>query len=810
MLSISNGTAGYYARLAQDDYYNEGKEPPGKWHGRGAELFGLTGQVERQKFYALCSGYDPRINEPLVHHAGSERRRALWDLTFSAPKGVSTWWGTTDDETRNRISDCYERAVRFALDYIEERGDLVGTRAGKSGTELDPDGKLFFSLYEHSTSREQDPQLHIHAVMINLGINTDGNTRTLDPIELMRTKLLIGAISRAEFSRELQKEFGVEVERLPKGMFDICGVPAALKADGSKRRQQILETMKEEDAWQGAEVAAVFAKSTRRKKEYKEREQLSAAWRETAQKFGFDEREVINRREFVPETWERTTASLDKVVKELTTDRAYFTEKDLLHRLAIEAQYTGAGFNECREVAARYLSTTAIHLRTEKGQQIFTTEEIDQLEKKMFAQGLEGRETRFAPLKEVQEWIDAARLKSEQLQALYHIAIEEKGDIKVVSGMAGTGKTTILKTAREVWEASGYQVKGAALAAVAAKNLETESGIKSETIHRFLSTLEHSVKETDAGKKSVWVIDEAGMVGTRQMAQLIDEAKKAGAKLVLVGDERQLQPIEHGAPFKALGELLGRAELKEIQRQHEEWAREAVHNFADGEAEKGLAKYIERGLLVIRDKRDEAQKDLVDAWLADKNSYKDKVIIASTNHQVKALNALAQGAREKAGELGERSLKLNGSEIHIGDRVLFTKNSRKFSVLNGETATVKEVDEEKGVLAVRMDGGGLRLIPTRDYEHVALAYAATTHKLQGNTKQTAYVIVGSTMESRELSYVKTSRHREVAKIFAAVEDVGETYQTMAKLMSRSNQKEMAQEQRIYPEPQYERTQAIQR
>lgn len=810
MLSISNGTAGYYARLAQDDYYNEGKEPPGKWHGRGATLFGLTGQVERQAFYALCSGYDPRTDEKLVHHAGHHRRRALWDLTFSAPKGVSVWWGITDDETRQKIGACFERAVRFALDYIEERGDLVGTRAGKTGVELGRNGKLFFALYEHSTSREQDPELHIHSTMINLGVNEDGDTRTLDPAELLRAKLFIGAVMRAEFSRELQKDFGVEVERLPKGMFDICGVPEPLKDENSKRRKQIVSTMEEEGAYKSAEVAATFAKTTRRKKEYKEREELITQWREVANRHGFDEREVTNRREFVPETWEKTTASLDKVVKEMTAQQAYFTEKDLLHRLAIEAQYTGAGFNECLEVADRYLSTTAIHLRTENGKRIFTTEEIDQLEKKMFAQALEGRETRFTPPKEIEGWIEAAHLKGEQQQALYHIAIEEKGDIKIVSGMAGTGKTTLLKTAREVWEANGYEVKGASLAAVAAKNLETEAGIKSQTIHRFLWEREQGKNDPDKKGKSIWVIDEAGMVGTRQMAQLIDEAKNAGAKLVLVGDERQLQPIEHGAPFKAIGELIGRSELKEIWRQREEWAREAVHHFADGEAEKGLAKYFERGLLTLREKREEAQQDLVKAWREDRGDYKDKVIIASTNHQVRALNELAQGERLKAGELGEKHIKLNGYEIHTGDRVLFTKNNRKLGVLNGEAATVKSLDEEKKVLAVRMDGGDLRLIPTHDYEHVALAYAATTHKLQGNTKQTAYVMVGSTMESRELSYVKASRHREGAQIFAAVEDVGESYQAMAKLMSRSTQKEMAQEQRREPEPQYERVQAIQR
>src|SRR5262245_55828482 len=304
MLSVGGGKAWYYANLAQrDDYYQQGAEPPGIWHGKGAEEFGLRGEVDKQDFYALCAGYDPRTAEKLVHHAGTERRRALWDFTFSAPKGVSVWWGMTDEQTRERLSRCQLRAVMRTLDYVEEKG-LIGTRRGGSGKEIDPCRKLTWALYEHSTSREQDAELHTHAVLPNVGFNPEGKTRTLDPAEAVRLKMLIGAIYRAELSHEIQQEFGVEVERLPKGMFDIKGVPEDLKADHSTRRQQILEAMQAEGA-KGAKAASTFVLTTRKVKEYRPRAEVFREWAERGREHGLNEQQIVNRREWIQPTREQ-------------------------------------------------------------------------------------------------------------------------------------------------------------------------------------------------------------------------------------------------------------------------------------------------------------------------------------------------------------------------------------------------------------------------------------------------------------------------------------------------------------------------
>lgn len=472
MLSIGNGKALYYAELAQkDDYYQQGAEPPGIWHGEGAKEFDLNGEVQKQDFYALTSGFDRRTDAKLVRNAGTDKRRALWDFTFSTAKGISTWWAMTDEKTRERISACQLRAVQQTLDYIEEKG-LIGTRRGATGRETDPCHKLVWALYEHSTSRAQDAELHTHAVLINVGFNPDGETKTLDPVQAVRAKMMLGAAYRANLSQELQREFGVEVERLPKGMFDIQGVPEGLKAEHSTRSQQILSAMEQAGA-EGAIAKATFVLTTRQKKQHRPRVELFQEWAERGKEYGLNEEEITGRSAFVQPTHDQAKGMIKGVVTELTKDKAYFTETSLLRGLAIEAQYTGAGFALCQAVAAEYLEKEAIYLRTEKEQRLYTTPEIDRMEKGMLSQIIEGRDKEFAAIRSGGK-IDLSGLSEEQRRAIEYL-MDARGSVKVVNGMAGAGKTTMLRIAREGWEAQGFTVRGAALSSVAARGLETEA-----------------------------------------------------------------------------------------------------------------------------------------------------------------------------------------------------------------------------------------------------------------------------------------------------------------------------------------------
>jgi Ti-type conjugative transfer relaxase TraA len=813
MLSIGGATAGYYMSLARDDYYHKGTEPAGIWYGKGAEAFGLSGQVDRQTFLALCAGFRPEdLTQRLVQNAGRENRRSGWDLCFSAPKSVSALWALSDDVTREKISAANYSAVLHALDFMQEHFGF--TRIGNDGTEVEKCQKLFFALFEHSTSRAQDPQLHIHAVMVNLGINESGETRSLQTQHLFEAKMLLGALYRAQLAYQLRAELGVEIEQGKKGAFEIKGEFKGLIEDWSTRREEIEKAMKVENAT-GAKRAAHFTLKTREKKENINREELFAQWQKEGQARGVDYTTAIERKAFrLREGKRRLEKAMPQIVEELTKDRAYFTEATLLRKVAEVSPLYDASLDDARKVTSNYLEREAVHLCTDKTQKVYTTHEIDQLEKKMLATVEAGRSKIFPTQKSKGDYTIPKKLSDEQRQALIHIC-EEAGAIKCVSGMAGTGKTTLLSAANGIWKAKGYEVKGASLAAVAAQGLQDGSGIQSQTVARLLFDIERAQKEgkpLPLSKETVLVVDEAGMIGTRQMAKLIESCDKAGAKLVLIGDEKQLQPIEHGAPFKAIGNVLGRSELKGIFRQKEEWAREAVYSVAGGRSESALEAFAAKGMLTVKDTKEDAIVSLIEEWKRDATDQKEKLILSTTRQGAKALNQMAQAERMKRGELKGEALTFNGYEFYAGDRVIFTKNQKNLGLLNGQTGTIRTINERAGTLGVALDSGELRIVQTSGYQNVELGYATTTHKAQGKTVDRAYVLAGGWMQDKEISYVQISRAREATRLYTSVEEAGRTIEEIAAKMNQSRVKELAQEQRqhIEPERQQERQRGLSR
>ena len=314
-------------------------------------------------------------------------------------------------------------------------------------------------------------------------------------------------------------------------------------------------------------------------------------------------------------------------------------------------------------------------------------------------------------------------------------------------------------------------------------------------------------------EKTVLVVDEAGMVGTRQMATLVAKARECGAKLVLTGEQRQIQAVEVGGPFGALqkrlgatvntpaGTPVGAPELTEIIRQKDPWQRAAVKEFAHGHGEKALRAYQERGCFTIAPDREAAQRALINAWAEDGVKKPEQhVIFAGTRAEAKALNGLAQAERQRAGKLGFRSLDVGGDRVHEKDRVLFTKNSQVLGVQNGTTGTVRGVDAAAQSLQVRLDDGRETLIPCREYSDLQLGYALTTHKGQGMTVKNSYILCGGSMTDRELSYVQASRATDRTRFFTekilvwnpdTQQREEATLSELGRRMSQSRQKDLA-------------------
>ncbi|SEK02162.1 plasmid mobilization system relaxase [Sphingomonas sp. OV641] len=379
-------------------------------------------------------------------------------------------------------------------------------------------------------------------------------------------------------------------------------------------------------------------------------------------------------------------------------------------------------------------------------------------------------------------------LSGEQSAALAHITRPE--DLSVVIGYAGTGKSTMLGVAREAWEQAGYQVRGAALSGIAAENLEGGSGIQSRTI----ASLEHAWAQgrDQLSRNDVLVVDEAGMIGTRQMERVLSHARDAGAKVVLVGDPEQLQAIEAGAAFRSIAERHGAAEISDVRRQHEDWQKDATRALATGRTGEAVHAYATHGMVHAAETREAARGELVDRWDAQRLADPDKtrIILTHTNAEVRDLNLAARDRLRDAGELGAGvrvSAERGAREFASGDRIMFLKNERGLGVKNGTLGKVERVSPDS--MAVRLDDGRRVAFDLKDYAHVDHGYAATIHKSQGVTVDQAHVLATPGMD-RHSAYVGMSRHRDGAQLHYGRDDFADQRQ-LARVLSRDRAKDMA-------------------
>lgn len=281
------------------------------------------------------------------------------------------------------------------------------------------------------------------------------------------------------------------------------------------------------------------------------------------------------------------------------------------------------------------------------------------------------------------------RLSDEQRSAIKHVTGPER--ISAVVGLAGAGKSTMLQAAAEAWERQGYAVHGAALSGKAAEGLEGSSGIKSRTLASWSRSWANEKRQLNHG--DVFVIDEAGMIGSRQLASFVGEAEKWGAKIVLVGAHEQLQAIGAGAPFRAIAEQIGHASLGEIKRQMEPWQQKTSVAFASHRTTEGLAAYRENGNIHFAKGGSEARAAVVRHYLADREQHPgaSRVAMAHRRIDVRAINQgiraelQRRGGLVKGEEAGEFTFQTNDGQRSFapGDRLVFLENNTDLGVKNG-------------------------------------------------------------------------------------------------------------------------------
>jgi Ti-type conjugative transfer relaxase TraA len=771
-----------------EDYYSQGNaKTPSVWMGSAAAELGLSGPVNREDHMRTLQGLDPRSGQGLVQGSGASRKYAV-DLTFSAPKSVSIAWAIGGEETRAGIETAQTRAVAKVLEHIEQNFPMARRGSSSRGTIQQEKAKLLAAAFLHGSSRDLDPQIHTHLMLQNLCQREDGTWGALTEKQIYDWKLALGAVYRAELSQNM-KGLGFKIEE-DRDYFRLTGIPLELEEEFSKRRAEI-EAALAEKGLSGAKASEIAALDTRAKKEVLDTAILQGQWEKIAGEHGVTKESIealkAHEKEIAPGAISLTPEERAEILKKMTAMEAVFEERDLYKEVGIVLSHQGRGLEDVKqEVAAIKRDKEILKLRGQDGKQYFTTKEMLALERGILTRAREGKDDRshILPEKTVQEAIGRFErekgfsLSDEQKGSISHMT-QTPGRIKIVQGHAGAGKSTALIPVRYALAAEGREVIGAALQGKTAKGLEESTGIKSQTIASLLGNLEGYDREDGTradptrklSSKSVVIIDEAAMVDTRTLARLQSLTHEAGAELLLVGDERQVPPVQAGSPFRSLKKELGCAELTENRRQKVDWQKEASREIREGKVAEALTRYAEAGMLTIAKDRDAAMSATVEKWAQDFNPEKAGASLLTAFRKVDAaeLNARARAAMQEKGLLNGIRCEVQTStgikEFQAGDRIFFSKNSKSLGVMNGETGTLKEIAQdsnEEWLFHVKMDDGKALSFDPLQYDHIQHGYATTINKSQGATASGTHNYIG--FQGLEQLYVQLTRQVEMAHI----------------------------------------------
>lgn len=470
------------------------------------------------------------------------------------------------------------------------------------------------------------------------------------------------------------------------------------------------------------------------------------------------------------------------ILDQITRTQATFTRRDVerfvFRYCAVIGQDDPAAFTSLVERALGSQETVALGA-DQSGALRFTTRSMATCEADLQACA--------ARLSQRHKGIETARanpvLSADQQAAARHLI--ESGDFAALVGYAGAGKTTMLTDVRVQLEGQGYRVRGAALAAVAAKNLTDSAGIEAQTVASLLHGWERRDEATGAPaplapleRDDVLVIDEAGLIGARDMARLLAATEAAGAKIVLVGDPQQLQSIDAGAAFRTLVENEGAARLTTVRRQRDEWMRRATVDLAEGRVDRALEAYDAAHHIEDRATTKEAAQALIARWARERGETPSQIILTHARADVAALNTTAREEMRRRGLLGAdvpltvtkyRRFDLDDLEIVTcqqtfapGDRVLFSRNDKRLGVQNGSLGTARQVSQDR--FEVAMDDGRVLAFDPKIYGFIEPGYAMTAHKAQGATVERAYVLATDQFDAH-LAYVALSRHRDRVALF---------------------------------------------
>lgn len=816
---LSSGGEDYYHKPGNDTLLTE-------YLGQGAQAMGLGITPQNGDYAALMSGTNPRTNESFV----SDRRQgelergtglAGFSTSFNVDKTLSLVYAAVRRDQQVLFEKAMMEAARRAMEHAEANG-YFGYRLGAQGVERHA-GKVMAAAYLHFTNRNQEPHLHVHVEIPNACLGTDGKWRPLDGGELFKRQAEFAALFDCYLAHALGRDIPQIAKHLESDLerngLRIAGISRETVLEFSTRRIEVLQGLDEMGA-SGAAAATGVAKRSREGKKAIEAETLRAEWREQLQNL----HQELQRGDLTPET--------KLFAEQLVFRNSSVFGEHALDRAAAQLAILHGGESAIPSIKSGLIRQLGvIELPQEGRHREFTTETYRQLEAEMlaYAHAAQRPEARFT-LKELEVEMAIARIEREKG---YPMRDEQRAVVRfctsgarfqIVQGAAGTGKSVSLAALREAYESAGNRVIGLAPSGAAAAELQNSAGIQARTIHSLLMRLENdNAKYRDKLRANdVIICDEAGLADLRTLHKLQGFCDAAGAKLIIVGDGRQLEAVGSASSLDMLTEEVGCAELIQIARQKDPADRAISQAWFEGPAEQGgpdaLDMMIARGLLKMpaegtKDKPlDLMMRDALQAH-AEGADWKEILLLADRNQSVRALNSKVREHRFEIGELDKaQQVRIpvetgrgDYADLDLvpGDRIMLRKNQKVDGepVYNGDRATLTGIER----VQTGTDDNGEPIYDTKltarldrtkdevswnlsDYASIDHAYAMTVHKSQGLTVDRAFYLTSDSTD-RRLAYVAYTRSRYACGFYSSNDQ--ESLDTFARNTSEFKSKRCA-------------------
>ncbi len=803
------------------DYYLGAGEAPGRWRGRGLPELGLEpgSIVDEAQLEAL---FARALNPTTGRRLGRAWRVdgvTGFDLTFSAPKSVSSLWALADPATAGEVRAAHRAAVGAAMAYLDAHASW--SRRGMDGVEQVPTAGLVAANFEHRTSRCGDPQLHTHALVVNKVHCEDGIWRTVDAVELFHHKKSAGVVYQAALRSELHGRLGIVFDEPNQhGQAEIAGVPAGLLKLWSKRTAQIepeaAAKIAEYEANLGrsltagerAAVTKTAVLKTRPGKAHTEPATLADGWMAEAAGAGHSPEAVLAAVRAAAADRSSTAdgpsaAVVDEVARSVAAVeaaalmRATFSRADVVAQVAAWLPVDGRGAAEVLR-AVEDLTERALGapeavpvgcqprgVTARASDHRWAGAEVLAAEGRVLSLAERGRGGGYgqAPASSVLVAIDDAGLDATQWAAVW--ALVQGGDfLSVLTAPAGAGKTRALGAAAGAWERAGYRVIGLAPSARAAAELSSASGIRGDTLakwlvdHARLGLLPAQARarvRLDAG--TVVIVDEASMANTHDLDTLITAAARAAAKVVLVGDPAQIGVVNGpGGMLAALAHAGHGVELAEVHRFTHDWERAATLALRRRDPSV-LTQYQGQGRVHACDDAEGATSAVHAHWLRERAAGREVLMMARTRADVDALNACARASAQTSGEVHGPAVTIGERDWQTGDLLRTRRNDRTLTagaehVRNGDRWRVLTAGEG-GLQVEHLDRGDRAFLPSAYVAaHAEHGWAATIDAAQGATVDVGLVLVRPGLD-REHLYVALTRGRDANHAYVLTAPVEE-------------------------------------